>query len=173
MEPPSQKQPDPDDVIFRAARPSDYEEINAIANLPGYRFGTLRLPHQSPETARKWLENIAAGDVSLVAVKAGKIIANGGLNRLLGRRGHAGSLGMGVHDDYRGQGVGSKLMREILTIADSWLNLKRIELTVYTDNAPAIALYKRNGFEVEGTHKAFAFRDGSFIDAYAMARIKE
>jgi putative acetyltransferase len=40
------------------------------------------------------------------------------------------------------------------------------------DNAPAIALYKRNGFEIEGTHRDFAFRGGSFVDAYAMARIK-
>ncbi len=57
-------------------------------------------------------------------------------------------------------------------VADDWLNLKRIELTVYTDNAPAIALYKRNGFEIEGTHRDFAFRGGSFVDAHAMARIK-
>jgi putative acetyltransferase len=45
-------------------------------------------------------------------------------------------------------------------------------LTVYVDNAPAIALYKRNGFEIEGTHREFAFRGGAFADAHAMARIK-
>ena len=38
--------------------------------------------------------------------------------------------------------------------------------------APAIALYKRHGFETEGTHREFAFRGGAFVDAYAMARIK-
>jgi L-phenylalanine/L-methionine N-acetyltransferase len=52
------------------------------------------------------------------------------------------------------------------------MNLRRIELTVYVDNVAAIALYKRNGFETEGTHRDFAFRGGAFVDAYAMARIK-
>jgi putative acetyltransferase len=161
-----------DDLVIRATRPDDSEGVAALANLPGYRWGTLRLPHQTPEETRKWIENRAPGSIGLVAVLDGKIIGNVGLERFLGRRGHAAGIGMGVHDDYCGRGIGSRLLREILTVADDWLNLKRIELTVYIDNAPAIALYKRNGFEIEGTHKAFAFRGGTFVDAYAMARVK-
>ena len=37
---------------------------------------------------------------------------------------------------------------------------------------PAIALYRKFGFEIEGTHKAYALRDGRYVDAYAMARIR-
>jgi putative acetyltransferase len=44
-------------------------------------------------------------------------------------------------------------------------------LTVYVDNAPAMHLYKRFGFVVEGTHQAYALRDGRYVDAYVMARI--
>ncbi|MBF9231799.1 GNAT family N-acetyltransferase [Microvirga alba] len=160
------------DLTIRAVRPSDSEEIAALANLPGFRWGTLRLPYQTPEDTRKWIEGRAASDVRLVAVQNGKVVGNGGLNRLQGRRSHAAVLGMGVHDDYRGRGIGSRLLRELLTLADDWLDLKRIELTVFTDNAPAIALYKRNGFGLEGTHKAFAYREGAFVDAHAMARMK-
>jgi putative acetyltransferase len=118
------------------------------------------------------IENNAPGNVMLVVEQEGRIIGNGGLDRSPGRRAHAAGLGMGVHDDYRGRGIGARLLRELLTMADDWLNLKRIELTVYTDNAPAIALYERSGFAIEGTHRAYAFRAGSFVDAYAMARIK-
>jgi RimJ/RimL family protein N-acetyltransferase len=39
-------------------------------------------------------------------------------------------------------------------------------------NAIGIALYEKFGFEVEGTHRRFAFRDGEYVDAYSMARLK-
>lgn len=174
MEPqPSPSQPSKtDDITIRATRLEDSDAIAALACLPGYRFGTLRLPHQTPETTRKWIESRQPGDVDLVVVHGGTIIGNGGLSRFQGRRAHAASLGMGIHDDWWGRGIGSRFLRELLTIADNWLDLKRIELTVYVDNAPAIALYERNGFRIEGTHRAFAFRDGSYVDAHAMARLK-
>ena len=44
-------------------------------------------------------------------------------------------------------------------------------MTVYTDNAVALALYRKFGFEIEGTLQNFAFRGGRFIDAYTMARL--
>jgi L-phenylalanine/L-methionine N-acetyltransferase len=161
-----------DNVVIRATRPDDSEQIAALACLPGYRFGTLRLPHQTPEMTRKWIENQAPGDLSLMVVHDGTIIGNGGLSRFQGRRAHAAGLGMGIHDDWCGRGIGSRLLRELLTVADNWLDLKRIELTVYVDNARAITLYERCGFAVEGTHRAFAFRDGAYVDAHAMARLK-
>ena len=39
-------------------------------------------------------------------------------------------------------------------------------------NDIGIALYEKLGFEVEGTHRRYAFRDGEYVDAYSMARIK-
>jgi putative acetyltransferase len=161
-----------EDIVIRATRPDDCVGVAALANLPGYRWGTLRLPHQTPEETRKWIENRAAGHIGLVAVLNGTIVGNIGLERFHGRRIHAAGIGMGVHDDFCGRGIGLRLLREILSVADDWLNLRRIELTVYVDNAPAIALYKRNGFEIEGTHRDYAFRGGAFVDAYAMARVK-
>ena len=40
------------------------------------------------------------------------------------------------------------------------------------DNAEAVRLYYKSGFVIEGTHKAFAFREGEYADAYYMARVK-
>ncbi|ANY77849.1 GNAT family acetyltransferase [Microvirga ossetica] len=132
---------DSGDIVIRAARPIDCEGIAALGNMPGYRWGTLRVPYQTPEAARKWLETMAPGNISLVVEKDGR-------------------------------GIGTRLLRELIEIADDWLNLRRIELTVYVDNARAIALYERHGFEIEGTHRDYAFRGGAFVDAYAMARVK-
>ncbi len=85
---------------------------------------------------------------------------------------HVGEIGMAVRDDLQGRGVGSKLMEAALDLADNWLGLTRVELHVYTDNAAGIALYKKVGFEIEGTHRRYAFRDGEYVDAYSMARVR-
>jgi L-phenylalanine/L-methionine N-acetyltransferase len=87
------------------------------------------------------------------------------------RRRHAGELGMSVRDDWHGRGVGTALLAAALDLADNWINYTRLELTVYTDNAAALALYRKFGFEIEGTLMSYAFRGGRFIDAYTMARI--
>jgi len=160
-------------IVIRAARASDCEGITALANLPAYRFGTLRLPHQTIEETRKRLESAGPGRFFLVAELDNVIVGTASLQRFSGRRAHAASLGMGVHDGYVGRGIGSLLLRELIDMADRWLGIERLELTVYTDNKPAIALYERHGFVVEGTHRAFAFRDGDFVDAFAMARLRQ
>jgi putative acetyltransferase len=78
-----------------------------------------------------------------------------------------------IKDEYQGQGVGSKMVAAILDLADNWLNLRRVDLTVFTDNESAIHLYKKYGFNIEGELKDFAFRNGEYISAYQMGRIKE
>jgi putative acetyltransferase len=60
----------------------------------------------------------------------------------------------------------------MLDIADNWLNLHRLELQVYTDNERAINLYKKFGFEIEGTLRDYAYGDGHYLDAYEMARLR-
>ncbi|TCL75003.1 putative acetyltransferase [Rhizobium sp. BK251] len=157
---------------MRAMRPSDVEAVTTLLNMPGFRFGTLRLPHQTVEETRKRLEMAQPGSISLVAVIGDMIVGDAGMTRLQGRRSHAASLGMGVHDAYAGRGIGSALLGELVDMADNWLDLKRLELTVYTDNAAAIGLYQKFGFEKEGQLKAFGFRAGQYVDAYTMARLK-
>jgi putative acetyltransferase len=65
---------------------------------------------------------------------------------------------MAVRSDFHGKGVGSALMRALVDLAHNWLNASQLELHVFTDNERAIALYRKHGFEVEGTHKACASR---------------
>jgi putative acetyltransferase len=60
----------------------------------------------------------------------------------------------------------------MVDLADNWLNVRRIELTVFTDNAAAIHLYEKHGFVIEGTNRQYAFRDGQYADVYTMARLK-
>lgn len=162
----------PEGLVIRARRPADAEAVATLHNLPGFRAGTLRTPFHSPEEIRKGIEGLAAGNMALVAELDGRIVGDIGLNRLSGRRNHVASIGMGVHDDFTGRGIGSALLGEIVATADAWLNIRRLELTVFTDNVPAIALYQRFGFVREGHLRDFAFRAGRYADAYSMARLR-
>ncbi|KPY42981.1 GCN5-related N-acetyltransferase [Pseudomonas savastanoi pv. nerii] len=93
------------------------------------------------------------------------------LYRFQGRRQHVADFWMGVADGHHRQGIGDELLKELSATACRWMNVKRLELTVFVDNEPAIALYKKNGFVIEGTHRKFAYRDGEYIDAFSMAAV--
>ena len=160
-------------ITVRHTEPSDYEALHKIFAQPKAIWGTLQLPFPSVVSWRKKLENPPQGFYSLVASAEGEVVGHLGLHTFPNpRRRHAGSLGMAVRDDRQGKGVGSGLLKAAMELADGWLNLTRLELTVYTDNAPAVRLYEKFGFVCEGAHKQYAFRDGVFVDAYAMARLR-
>jgi L-phenylalanine/L-methionine N-acetyltransferase len=161
-------------VSIRHAEPDDYEAIHRILSSPRATAGTLQLPLQSLEGVRKrFFSETREGLYQLVACVEEEVVGHLGLETFTRpRRRHVGEIGMAVRDDWQGKGIGSALMEAALDLADNWLNLIRLELTVYTDNAAGIALYEKFGFVIEGTHRLFAFRNGEYVDAYSMSRIK-
>jgi putative acetyltransferase len=162
----------PAGLTVRAREPGDWQEIAALLALPRVRWGTLRLPFTSAEETRKWMEKSGDGHVGIVAVLDGRLVGSADMTPGKGRRSHVGSIGLCVHDDFHGRGVGRSLLAALVDTADNWLNLRRLELAVYVDNAPAVRLYKSFGFAVEGTRRADAFRDGAFVDSFVMARLR-
>ena len=112
--------------------------------------------------------------MSLLAEVDARVVGNATLvvHRHAPRRAHAGELGIAVHPRWQRRGVGDALLRALVVLADNWLNLRRLELVVFVDNAAARRLYEKLGFEAEGTHREYAYRDGRFVDAVSMARIR-
>jgi putative acetyltransferase len=160
-------------IKIRAATRADAAAILAIRNLPGVRSGTLNLPYQSLERVTKYLAVPDPRQRIIVAEIDGSVIAEGSLIRkATDRMAHCGSLYIGVHDEYQGKGIGTALLAAIIEIADRWLNLQRLDLGVFTDNAPAITLYKKFGFEIEALDPQYALRDGRLTDCYVMARLR-
>ena len=160
------------DILIRAAEPEDMADLTEAGNQPLSVWGTLQVPFTSVDTRRKRFEANAPG-TRLVAVIDGKAIGVAFMSSPDNpRRVHTASIGMAVHDAYAGRGAGSALMAAVIDQADKWLNLKRLELSVYADNARAIALYERFGFEKEGLFRAYAWRDGAYVDSIAMARLR-
>lgn len=85
------------------------------------------------------------------------------------RLAHRGGLGMGLLPEFRGQGIGGKLLQAVLDHSKKF-GLEKVELHVYSTNVPAIALYKKFGFEQEGLIKKYRKLDGQYFDCLAMGK---
>jgi putative acetyltransferase len=163
------------EIQIRHAEPDDYQAIHAIYTQPGVVSGTLQLPYSSAQKQLQQLEGAGEGSYILVACVVEKVVGHLHLGTFPNspRRKHAGHIGMSVHDAWQGKGIGTALMKAAVDFADNWLNLTRLELGVFTDNQPGIHLYQKFGFEIEGTQRRFAFRDGNYVDIYMMARLRD
>lgn len=158
-------------ITIRRAEPEDYAAVQAIYAMPRAQAGTLQLPFPSRDLWRQRMQAVDPNAHLLLACAGEVVVGQLGLYVPANpRRRHVGELGMGVRDDWQGKGAGTALLAAAIDLADRWLQLRRLELQVYADNAAAIALYARHGFIEEGRHRDFAFRDGVFVDALTLAR---
>lgn len=158
---------------IRAQEPSDAAAVSALIGTPGTFEGLLQLPDMPVASRLEFLEKVEPGACRLVAVANGSVIGQAGLHNphVNLRRAHVRMLGIAVAPAWQGKGVGRELIARLLDWADNWTTVLRIELTVHADNDRAIALYKSMGFVEEGRHRAYAIKDGRFMDAYSMARL--
>lgn len=160
------------EIKIRKAEASDAKAVKEIYECKNAHSSTLQLPHPSLTLWEKRLSNIPDNVYAYVAIINNEIVGNLGFELATNaRRRHVAYFGMGVKDNVQGNGVGSALLQTAIDLADNWVNIKRIELTVYSDNERAINLYKKFGFVIEGEAKSYAFRNGKYVDAYYMARI--
>ena len=165
-------------LTIRRATPADAPGYARVMSDPAVYPGLMQLPYNDEQQWRERLTEICGPgklDLVLVAERDGAIVGNCGLHPLTlasqVRRRHVATIGIAVAAQAQGQGVGTALMQAMCDYADRWLGLLRLELTVYVDNAPAIALYRKFGFETEGRFRGYAMRDGELVDAFSMARI--
>ncbi|MDO9175370.1 MAG: GNAT family N-acetyltransferase, partial [Actinomycetota bacterium] len=137
--------------------------------------GTMRLPHAAE---RETVDRLGprSGRLHLVADIDGRPV---GVLELLTwpdepRHRHVGEVNLvAVHPDWVGRGAGRALMEAAIELADDWLNIRRLSLVVFVDNLVAVELYRRLGFVVEGTMAGYGFTRGRYVDAHAMARLRD
>jgi putative acetyltransferase len=160
-------------ITIRPLRLSDASDIYEIMQMPDVLWGASLLPST---TLDRWTEMIKDWVCDermhvFVAEAQGKVAGIINLHVGSGRERHVGDIAMAVHDKFQGQGIGKMLLITVIDLADNWLNLVRLELDVYTDNERAIHVYKQFDFDIEGRKRLDAFRGGSYIDSYMMARL--
>ena len=164
-------------VIIREGKISDGKALNAyirtifettdhlITRPSEFKMGAWR---QRRWIAQKLMDPV---ETCLVALADGEIV--GMLDNWTDKRGrvtHATCFSMSVKKGWRCKGVGADLLGHFIQWVKAHKRLTRIELHVHSDNKHALALYKKVGFELEGTRKkAVFYEDGRVVDDHIMA----
>jgi RimJ/RimL family protein N-acetyltransferase len=81
---------------------------------------------------------------------------------------HVAEVGLMVAENQRRRGIGSALMEEALSWARQ-AGITKVELEVFPHNEPAIALYRKLGFEEEGRRRRRYRIGGRHVDAVLMS----
>jgi len=158
---------------IRRAEADDCNGLHELFSSPRVYPGTLQVPYPSKEYWRKRVTENTENSYYLIGLIDDRIVGMVSVDTFTRpRRRHVGAIGICVHEEWQGKGIGAALMRAIIDFSDNWLNLTRLELEVFADNEAAIHLYERCGFEVEGTLRQHALRDGQYVDSKVMGRLR-
>ena len=165
------------DFYIRPSRPEDAAEVAAIRVMPGVMENIFSIPSEQAAQMKEYYRNLGPNQHEFTAVLRKEdgqeqVIGAAGLSVGNGRGRHCSEIGMMVHPQYQNQKVGRALMEVLLDLADNWLMLIRIELSVFTDNAAAIHLYEKFGFQKEGVKRMAGVRAGKYEDLCIMGRIR-
>lgn len=156
-------------LVLRALRPQDAPALFVLNQaLIWDGEGMVLIPeeaHSPEELARRIAEVHRHGGLFLGAFEDEELVGSLDLARIpRSMLRHNASLGMGIHPDYQGVGLG----RRLLTLALAWAQeqgISRVELFVRSDNLRAQQLYVSLGFVPIHLRKAFVrLPDGSMLD---------
>jgi len=136
------------------------------------KYLTMLEAQSEPDTLRFVKSNLENGNPMLVALAGREVVGWCDVRReFFPSRAHRGTLGMGLLPEWRGRGLGQRLLEATLGEARR-SGFKRIELDVHADNQRAIGLYEKAGFVREGLLRNASLIDGVFRDAILMAIVE-
>ena len=161
-------------VSIRPPLPADLPQLHQLSIHPAVGRTTMQIPSTEFPPFQAHRQPHRKGLYRYVAVVDEQVVGQAALHAYdKPQQAHSASLGMMVAPTHWGIGIGSKLMAALLELADNWLNLKRVDLEVNTDNPGGIRLYQKFGFEIEGTKRFHTYGDGRWADSHTMARLRK
>ncbi len=161
------------EIKIRPLAFADASAVNVIRRMDGVKENTLAVASDTVERTEQFIKNLSRNDHAFVAEVDGNVVGIASLmHNARPRLSHSASIGISVHADYQGVGVGTKLMETLIDLADNWMLLTRIELGVLEGNDGARRLYEKFGFVEEGVKKMAVVRDGRYVDEIMMGRIR-
>jgi ribosomal protein S18 acetylase RimI-like enzyme len=147
--------------------PSYREALDAVCRERRFLAGLAAPPMKDTQAFVD--RNIARDNPNFVAVDGEAVV--GWCDAIPGESStgmaHVARMGMAVAKAHRGQGIGRRLMEAVIDKARR-KGLEKIELSVYSTNLAAVALYESAGFVVEGKKLRGRLVDGTYDDILLM-----
>ena len=138
----------------------------------------LRYPEEcgkyTAEGEKELFDRINGSDneAMLVCLVEGKIAGNCQVSWSRGlKTRHRASVALAILKEYWSQGIGTRLLRELIRIAEKNENILQMELDFVEGNTRARALYEKMGFRITGVKpNAIRQKDGTMLNEYSMVR---
>lgn len=163
------------ELIIRTALPEDAKDFLEHINECGKETDFLGFGKEgigkTLEEEKAYFKSFTEKNFMIVAIIDNKIIGSCSLKTVEERIriSHRALLGICVSKEFWNLGIATLLIKYIID-KGSKAGLIKIELEVRSDNKKAISLYKKMGFEVEGTIRKATYIDGSYYDNYFMGK---
>ncbi|MCZ2259416.1 GNAT family N-acetyltransferase [Sporosarcina sp. G11-34] len=164
-------------MLIREIKPDDAERLVKLIKLvereSQYMLFESGERNTGPEQQRKRIEVMKEEGNSTIFVAeendelVGYLFAMGGNAK---RNKHSVYLVIGILSEYRGLGLGTKLFKQLQEWATKH-SIHRLELSVVNRNEAGLKLYKKMGFDIEGTKRDSLYIDGEFVDEYYMSKL--
>lgn len=125
---------------------------------------------------KEWIQRFKDGknNLLLVAEHNGQIIGNVDLminNREMLK--HVGYIGMGIHEEWQGHGIGTAILKIMLEWADNNPEIEALWLQAFSNNKGGLKLYSNLGFEKTGVQRKFIkTKTGEYIDNVILTKYK-
>jgi RimJ/RimL family protein N-acetyltransferase len=158
------------DIVIRPIALADIEAFWRVTDAVMRERTFLAFVEGFPldETAAFVARNIRMRNPHIVADDRGQLVGWCDVRReSIPVYAHVGHLGMGLLPEYRGRGIGERLLRATIDAARGF-GFERLELSVYGRNPRAAALYRKVGFVHEGTRVRGKKLDGEYDDVHMM-----
>ena len=116
--------------------------------------------------------NRADNEAMLVCLVEGRVAGNCQITWSKGiKTRHRATVAIALLSEYWNQGIGTRMFRELIRIAEENPNLIQMELEFVEGNSRARALYEKMGFRITGMKpNAIRLKDGTLLNEYSMIR---
>ena len=162
-------------ITLRIIEESDLDSMRNLRNDPTTWINLTDIEPIDSETQKQWFQSLVGRRDRIYLVASDEEHEFLGITRMdeIDRTNRSIRVGCDIAPELRGQGYGSKVFTAALKYSFDFMNMHRVWLAVLDYNQVGINLYKKYGFQKEGSYRDAIFRDGRYHDYIIMSLLEE